>query len=29
LYATVEVQLPTHLTSEQRKHFEELQKLEK
>ena len=29
LYATVEVQLPRHLTSEQRSHFEALQKLEK
>jgi DnaJ-class molecular chaperone len=29
LYATVEVQLPRELTPEQRKHFEELQKLEK
>jgi DnaJ-class molecular chaperone len=29
LYATVDVQLPRELTSEQRKHFEELQKLEK
>ena len=29
LYATVDVQLPRELTPEQRKHFEELQKLEK
>ncbi len=29
LYATVDVQLPKELTPEQRKHFEELQKLEK
>jgi len=29
LYATVNVQLPRELTPEQRKHFEELQKLEK
>jgi DnaJ-class molecular chaperone len=29
LYATIEVQLPRALTAEQRKHFEELQKLEK
>jgi DnaJ-class molecular chaperone len=29
LYATVEVQLPRELTPEQRKHFEELQKLER
>jgi curved DNA-binding protein len=29
LYATIEVQLPRHLTPEQRKLFEELQKLEK
>jgi curved DNA-binding protein len=29
LYATVDVQLPRELTAEQRKHFEELQKLEK
>ena len=29
LYATVDVQLPRELTSEQRKHFEELAKLEK
>jgi len=29
LYATVEVQLPRELTPEQKKHFEELQKLEK
>jgi DnaJ-class molecular chaperone len=29
LYATVDVQLPKELTQEQRKHFEELQKLEK
>jgi DnaJ-class molecular chaperone len=29
LYATVEVQLPRSLTPEQRKHFEELEKLEK
>ena len=28
LYATVDVQLPRELTAEQRKHFEELQKLE-
>ncbi len=28
LYATVEVELPTQLTPEQRKHFEELKKLE-
>jgi len=28
LYATVDVQLPSHLTPEQRKHFEALQKLE-
>jgi curved DNA-binding protein len=29
LYATVDVQLPKHLTADQRKHFEELAKLEK
>jgi len=29
MYATVEVQLPKELTPEQRKHFEELQKLER
>ncbi len=29
LYATIDVQLPRELTPEQRKHFEELQKLEK
>jgi curved DNA-binding protein len=29
LYATVDVQLPRELTPEQRKHYEELQKLEK
>ena len=29
LYATVDVQLPKQLTADQRKHFEELQKLEK
>jgi len=29
LYATVDVQLPRELTADQRKHFEELQKLEK
>jgi curved DNA-binding protein len=29
LYATVDVQLPKTLTSEQRKHFEELQRLER
>ena len=29
LYATVDAQLPTALTPEQKKHFEELQKLEK
>jgi DnaJ-class molecular chaperone len=29
LYATVDVQMPKELTPEQRKHFEELQKLEK
>jgi len=29
LYATVEVQMPKELTPEQRKHYEELQKLEK
>jgi DnaJ-class molecular chaperone len=29
LYATVDVQLPRELTPDQRKHFEELQKLEK
>jgi DnaJ-class molecular chaperone len=29
LYVTVDVELPRSLTSEQRKHFEELQKLEK
>jgi curved DNA-binding protein len=28
LYATVDVQLPKEVTAEQRKHFEELQKLE-
>ena len=29
LYATVDVQLPTSVTPEQRRHYEELQKLEK
>jgi DnaJ-class molecular chaperone len=29
LYATIDVQLPRHLTAEQRQHFEELAKLEK
>jgi curved DNA-binding protein len=29
LYATVDVQLPRGLTAEQRRHYEELQKLEK
>src|SRR5262249_10477879 len=29
LYATVNVELPTHLTSEQREHFEALQRLER
>jgi DnaJ-class molecular chaperone len=29
LYATVNVQLPRELSAEQRKHFEELQRLEK
>jgi DnaJ-class molecular chaperone len=29
LYATVDVQLPRELTAEQRRHFEELQRLEK
>jgi DnaJ-class molecular chaperone len=29
LYATVDVQLPKELTPEQKKHFEELKKLEK
>lgn len=28
LYATVDVQLPRHLTPEQRAHYEALQKLE-
>ena len=28
LYATVDVQLPKHVTPEQRAHFEALQKLE-
>jgi DnaJ-class molecular chaperone len=29
LYATVDVELPRSLTPEQKKHFEELQKIEK